>query len=324
MTESLTSSDLEQSGLLNLLSRLNAVKEQPKEINLEGVTFVKPIGTAVLTTFLKALRRKGVKFELVSSAQKRSQDVSELHPAHQERRISIIPPSSTDVHNYLNRIGFYSHLDIDVEYPWERHNPTGRFIEIENPQTEKQGEQVADKIIKILENHLKGLENIKNGMSYALNEIVNNVFHHAKSPVHGVICAQSYPKNQRIDVAVVDFGRGIAASLRSNPKNEISSNEAALRLAIQQRVTGRPGYNSGEGLFFTTEIIRANQGEMVLYSGEGGLFLDEQGMRYQSGSVWPGTIVGLTFRMDKPINTQAIFDKYAPPENDFNWLFGNS
>jgi anti-sigma regulatory factor (Ser/Thr protein kinase) len=272
---------------------------------------------------LKALRREGATFHLVS-LQARSQNIPEIHSSSDGRRISIIRPLSDDVHNYLNRIHFYSHLGIDVDYPWERHDPTGRFIEIQNPQTEKQGEQVADDIIKILENHLYGLENIKNGMNYALNEIVNNVFHHAASPVHGVICAQSYPKNQRIDVAVVDFGRGIAASLRSNPENKISSNEEALRLAIQQRVTGRPGYNSGEGLFFTTEIIRANQGEMVLYSGDGGLFFDEQGMRYQSGSIWPGTIVGLTFRMDKPINTQAIFDRYAPPENDFDWLFGNS
>ncbi len=280
-----------------MLAQLDAIRHQaPVQIDLHAVEFVRPMSVAILLALLKVLKQRGVQVELVQPAQ--------------------------NVHEYLTRINFYEQLNVPVDYPWQRRDPTGRFIEIANPQSETAGEGVANEIVAIMAQNAPHFEQVQNGIQYAFIEIVNNVFHHAQSPIHGIVCAQSYPKRECIEIAVVDYGCGIAQSLRAHHK--FACNEEALYLAIKPRVTGRPGYNSGEGLFFTTEIIRANQGSMVLYSGDGGLFFNGNQMTYQAGSMWPGTIVGLTFHTNRPVITRDIFNQYAPPENDYDWLFSDS
>lgn len=297
MKISLMTSHFEQTGLLDLLTQLDAVQHQSSvEIDLSAVEFVKPIGVAVLLALLKVLKKRDVE-------------------------VKLLQPAQNNVHEYLTRINFYEQLNISVDYPWPRRDSTGRFIEIANPQNERDGERVANEIVEIMAKNVPDFKQVKNGTQYAFIEIVNNVFHHAQSPIQGILCAQSYPQQQCIEIAVVDYGRGIAKSLEGHYK--FNSNEEALYLSIQPRITSRPGYNSGEGLFFTTEIIRTNQGSMVLYSRDGGLFFNGNKMAYQAGSMWPGTIVGLTLRTNHPVVTKDIFDKYAPPERDYDWLFSD-
>ena len=93
------------------------------------------------------------------------------------------------------------------------------------------------------------------------------------------------------------------------------------QLAVQPRVTGRPDHNTGEGLFFSLEFIKANMGDACIYSQDGALWAQGGKVWSQSVSYWPGTLVALSFRTDRPVDTRAIFSQYAPPENDFEWLF---
>ena len=94
----------------------------------------------------------------------------------------------------------------------------------------------------------------------------------------------------------------------------------AIELAVQPRVTGRPEHNSGEGLFFSLEFVKANRGRACVYSQDGALWVRGKRSWTQPVPFWPGTWVSLCFRCDCPVNTTAIYSRYAPPENDFDWL----
>jgi len=272
----------------------------PVHFDLTGARFIWPAAITLLTTTVLRLRQDGFP-------------------------VRISRPVSDKVDGYLNRIDFYALTEVEADYPWPRYSADGRFREVVQVQSEKEGEVVAGELMAILSRNVGGVGDIYRAVQYTFLEIVNNVFHHAHSPTQAVICAQSYPKLQQVELAVVDSGRGIPASLGQNPTwaGQFSTAAEAIELAVRPRVTGRPDYNTGEGLFFTLEFVKANGGDACVHSQDGALWVHGNQVSVHSAPFWPGTWVGLRFRTDQPVDTKAIFDQFAPPENEFEWLFGN-
>jgi len=50
-------------------------------------------------------------------------------------------------------------------------------------------------------------------MEWTVYEIIDNIRLHSDTPVLGVLTAQYYPRRHRLDIAIVDAGRGIMSSL---------------------------------------------------------------------------------------------------------------
>jgi hypothetical protein len=267
-------------------------------LDLTDVSFIWPSVITLLTTCVMRLRRDGFPVE-------------------------IKRPASVNVDTYLNRVDFYNLLKMNVDYPWRRHNAEGRFREVIQVQSERKGEAIAQEVLQILDNNLEGVRGIHQALEYALLEVVNNVFHHAQSPIGPIICAQSYPWLRVVEMAVVDAGRGIPASLSHNPElaGRFETASEAIDLAVKPRITGRPDHNTGEGLFFSLEFIKANGGEACVYSQDGALWIDKGHSVLEDTPKWPGTIVSLSFCTDHPVDTTSIFNRYAPPDNDYDWLF---
>jgi hypothetical protein len=295
--------ELDMGGLPLTLSQLEPLWDPlaspaPVHLDLRQVTFIMPAAITLLSTALMRLRQEGFPIE-------------------------VARPDKQQVDSYLNRIEFYDLLGMDVEYTMRRRSANGRFREVVQVQTEREGDSVVRDLMTILDKNVEGVAGIYDAAYHAFLEIVNNVFHHAHSPTHAVLCAQSYSWLRRVELAVVDSGRGIPASLRDNPELEgrFSNAAEAIELAVEPRVTGRPDHNTGEGLFFSMEFIKANRGEACIFSQDGALRV--QGNRVWSEPVpyWPGTLVGLNFCTNRPVDTRRIFDQYAPPDNDFDWLF---
>ena len=88
--------------------------------------------------------------------------------------------------------------------------------------SERDGDRLVANIIEIIGHNIP-IGEIRDALYYSLSEVVNNVFHHAELPTHGVICAQYYPNRHCVELAVVDSGRGISESLRGNPELEFST-----------------------------------------------------------------------------------------------------
>jgi hypothetical protein len=159
---------------------------------------------------------------------------------------------------------------------------------------------------------------------YALAEVIDNVFHHARSPVNAIVCAQTYPQLNQLELAIVGAGRGIPASLADNPdlRGRFHTASQAIQLAVQPKVTSRPDRNASEGLFFTTEFLRANGGAGCIYSLDGLLeYREGRPQAFDDVPRWPGTIVALRFDTRRPVDVPAIFNRHAPPADDFAWLF---
>ncbi|MBN1954813.1 MAG: hypothetical protein JW900_07160, partial [Anaerolineae bacterium] len=266
----------------------------PVHLNLAGVTFIWPSALTLLTAAILLLRQRGF-------------------------AVRITPPISDAVSAYLARIDFYDLVDFETAYPWRRHDSSGRFREVVQISSESDSETVVGEVLEILGRNLEGIGPVYEAVQYSFLEVVNNVFHHAQSPIHAVICAQAYPQLHKVELAVVDGGRGIPASLAGNPSlaGRFSTAAEAIQLAVQPRITGRPEYNTGEGLFFTLEFIKANQGDACIHSADGSLWVHKDQAVAQSAPSWPGTVVALRFRTDRPVVTKTIFDRHAPPEEDF-------
>jgi hypothetical protein len=233
--------------------------------DLSQSTFVWPSAVTLLTTAIIRLHQEGFS-------------------------IRITRPESHDVDDYLNRIDFYDLAGMDIAYPWQRHNAAGRFREVVQVQSEDEGEEVVGEVLAILDRNVEGIAGVYDAVQHAFLEIVSNVFHHAQSPTHAVICAQSYTRQDCVELAVVDSGRGIPASLGQNPELSDKFNNAvqAIELAVQPRTTGRPEYNSGEGLFFSLEFIKSNGGKACIYSQDGALWVEEGETTAETASFWPG------------------------------------
>jgi hypothetical protein len=67
------------------------------------------------------------------------------------------------------------------------------------------------------------------------------------APLGGVAAAQALPHSQEVELAIVDLGVGICASLSKNPEYQSHHDLAAIRLALVPTVTATPERNSGYG-----------------------------------------------------------------------------
>lgn len=142
----------------------------------------------------------------------------------------------------------------------------------------------------------------------ALDEIAENVVHHAASAVGGFGAAQGWVKNQEFEIAIVDLGMGIRASLRQNPAYaDIADDAEAIVKAMEPRVSASPQRNAGIGLFITKLLLAANGGLVLVRSGHGAVLTGAQERVRLEDVALPGTLVALRARMDRPLDITAVY-----------------
>ncbi len=237
----------------------------------------------------------------------------------QERacHVGIVPPANSGVQQYLCRMDFYRELGIDLEEDFRRYDATGRFQEMIWLREERGINEVATDLVRVI--GILVNESLQHSLEYAVAEIASNVFHHAKSSIGGFLCAQKYKWHEMVEVAIADCGIGIRAAM-SQAHSEFEAVEkagAALEMAIQRGKTSRPDDNTGDGLFFTTEVIRANGGQAIIQSERARLTVMAGSNNITSESYWRGTLVCLQFRLDARADLTALFNQYYPPDDDF-------
>jgi hypothetical protein len=132
-------------------------------------------------------------------------------------------------------------------------------------------------------------------MEWAVYEIIDNIRLHSNTPVPGVLTAQYYPHRYRLDIAIVDAGRGIMASLSESQR--LWSHGDAISKAIQRGVTRNPDVGQGNGMAGTCEIVRLNGGELHVWTGDVDFTIRKgRDKGFQKISEVPGT--GIFLRLD--------------------------
>jgi anti-sigma regulatory factor (Ser/Thr protein kinase) len=200
----------------------------------------------------------------------------------------------------------------------ERRNPIG-FRPCQQFQTETDFPVVSKALTDALAERCN-VDNIaKAAILICLNELTENVVHHAYTDLGGFAACQATLKKRRFEVGIVDLGIGIRQSLAKNPRYaDIDSDVKAIETALQPRVTATPVRNSGIGLSITKLLLRDNGGQLIVRSGAG-LVVGGSEERAETTPVeLPGTIVAMRAQTDRPLDIGKIYEALPQDDDDEN------
>ena len=164
-------------------------------------------------------------------------------------------------------------------------------------------------------------------ISYALAELLNNAMSHARLKGHADakvwVASQYYPKNGRLQLAVVDNGCGMLATLREHAALRVFPRKTdleAILAALHPHVSCNPdlgvfkdSVNQGVGLTMTSRIAERAGGRLVVVSGAGYHNTLGRSRRLSDGVRWGGVGVALECQRDALKNVR-IHELLPPVE----------
>jgi hypothetical protein len=172
----------------------------------------------------------------------------------------------------------------------ETLRPLGHVIQVES-------ERIARLVTQ--KNELK----VNAPLAYCFREVIRNVFEHAETD-RCAVCAQKW-SDGRVELAIVDAGRGIRESLRR--KHATKDDSAALNYAILPGISRNisddpddPWGNSGFGLYVLSELGR-ELGVFRIVSGDAAL-TKERGRTVFDSTNLQGTAIQLRVKPPKGMN----------------------
>lgn len=157
-------------------------------------------------------------------------------------------------------------------------------------------------------------------LSYSVREMMRNVVEHSEAGQFG-ICAQFWPSKNKVEVAILDRGIGLRASLQNNPHLEASNDKRAINYALMPAVSGKAfkgarqkqrGHwaNSGFGLYMTSRICR-NGGTFFVATGNTGMLLTKkaEAKRYFD-CLFGGTAIRMVVNTDQIADLKDALEIY--------------
>lgn len=205
-----------------------------------------------------------------------------------------LPGEAKGNKNYIP-INIYSTIEIIREAKESRIHPA-ELLEVK-----------AEGLSRILTRNKECI--LKDTLTYCLREIFRNVIEHSNAGQFG-FCAQYLPSLNRVYLAIIDRGIGLAAALSNNPTLQIEDDQDAILKALSPGISGKvfPGQkrkpkgewaNSGYGLFMTSNICKRGGGFFIA-SGNAGYYTSENKERFIE-TPFKGTALNLsidTSRLD--------------------------
>ncbi|MFH0991294.1 MAG: hypothetical protein V1799_14905 [bacterium] len=134
----------------------------------------------------------------------------------------------------------------------------------------------------------------------ALMEVFNNIYDHAQSAIEGFALTQYYPKTQRMNIAICDFGVGIPTKINTiwaKQSRKPMSDQDALRAAFFNRLsTQTTPQNRGFGLSNLLGNIRNIKGDLSVYSNRAMIHFINSNVNYRGLTAYlQGTLVRFSF-----------------------------
>ncbi|HEX6781775.1 MAG TPA: hypothetical protein VF125_07060 [Solirubrobacterales bacterium] len=223
----------------------------------------------------------------------------------------IVWPASVPARTYLHRMDairvLFEHEANDPPDPVVRHEASG-LKECEHFSSEKGGRRVAAALSKAIQDEVDTDRATEAALDVCLTELAENVYFHAEAEAGGFAAAQRFKNTQEIEIAIVDLGRGIAASLAGNPEyaQEAKDDISAIKAAIRPLVTSTPERNSGYGLALTRFLLEMNDGRLIVWSGKGKVQFGEKHAEKRVDEM-PGTVVALRLHTDRPFDISTAY-----------------
>jgi len=142
------------------------------------------------------------------------------------------------------------------------------------------------------------LPKMTEGLKRQIKRSIFEIFENAR--IHGecktiFICGQCFPKDNRLDFAVVDMGKTIRKNVRECLDNKNLSGTDAIKWAVQEGHTTKKGpIPGGLGLSLIREFLQKNNGKIQIVSSNG--FWEQAGEKVKEACFerpFVGTIVNL-------------------------------
>jgi hypothetical protein len=154
-------------------------------------------------------------------------------------------------------------------------------------------------------------------LNIALTELAENVIFHSGRR-YGAVAAQTWAKNEQVELAIVDCGAGIPASIKRNPAHRGLPDSAALRKAIDLLVSGLEDPSRGQGLWMVSQYVERNGGRLEIHSQRHVLVQTgaERAVR-EARSCWPGTIVRVQLFPQRSLDISDVLERHFPVDDDY-------
>lgn len=255
-----------------------ATRHSAVVFDLEDVSFVSPVGMAVFAATVESVKHQGV-------------------------RVAYNPPRDPDVRGYLERMDVFFHL-FGVTPQGNRWDQSANLVELNPIRELGDTEEISKRMRKIFETKIPDADKwLVDSIHLAIIEAMENVLSHAEAG--GFICAQTYWTARTIEIGIADYGIGIRGSFAKGGR-QFSSDEESILYAVQKDTSSKTRNHSGIGLFMIRSIMEANNGRLAIVSGKA--CIDWRGKTEKALSMpfWSGTIIGLEFNMDTPVNLKDV------------------
>lgn len=172
-----------------------------------------------------------------------------------------------------------------------------------------------DRISEILARDRSANTNMFDILSYSIREMFRNVFEHGETD-RLYFCAQYWPRSNKVEFAVSDFGVGIRQALGNNPNFRFKTDKEALEYSLLPSVSGRTHeprrsenwFNSGYGLYMTNRLAR-NGGNFVIASGSDAIHLSRRS-KHNYLTSFPGTAIRVNLNVDEIGAVQARLEEF--------------
>ncbi|WP_419552554.1 ATP-binding protein [Candidatus Poriferisodalis sp.] len=196
------------------------------------------------------------------------------------------------------------------------------FIPVQSYSDSARLNSVISDVLEVLARHMSCSAGVLDSIAWTLNELADNVLVHAAEPgteAEGLIQVVSHPGQQQVDLVVSDYGRGIRKSLSQS--HNPSSDEEAIRLAIEAGVTRDKAAGQGNGLAGSVRIVTAASGELTIMSGNAELDVSSGDVSAAFCGAVPGTSVCLILPTNVEIDiSKALWGSPPTPEFEMTHL----
>jgi hypothetical protein len=274
---------------LSTIEQINEESEVNIQLNYTCGKFLQGEIFAVIVAYVKYLERLGKVVKLIYE-----------------------PDEECETIKYAARINFFKLLGISFNEKFTRHDPSGRFVEITQFESDDTLFDVVHQVTTIFKTHLGLDENTLNSLYYCFSEVVGNVHIHAKSENGGLAYAQYFKGTNTLKIFIIDSGIGIHKSLTESVKYKTLTPEQALLKSIEKGVTD--GKGMGKGLYHTSQFLLKTLG-LITINSCGKELRKSAGIpkgEVKDISFWQGTIISMIIRTDQKADFKGLFEGDPP------------
>lgn len=174
-------------------------------------------------------------------------------------------------------------------------------------------------LAKILSQEDKG--DLYRALSLSICELLRNVYEHSESKSIEY-CAQYWPTYNRVEIAIVDNGKGLKASLEDNPYIEIENHRDSIEQSLMPAISSKSykgsvnnnsndsWQNIGFGLYMINRICRLG-GSFIICSGDHAIKLDGSVKEHiELPHICRGTAIRIVLDLNRLIALDASIDQF--------------